>query len=625
MGYKARLINLPEGEEFAPPEQRVKEIRELLSPCVFPLGFSGTDRSQWEVVKSSSVGQDLLRGAKEIASLEPRLTVTNELYLRAIEEDSQAEHREIVRPQRKRMTLLPLAQCIDPTGEYLPIIEKDLQSILQLKSWINPLFDGAKKSYGGEVFFNDLTSLHYANLLIFADYLLGDWLQESIRKFIHVEVERRILKPYQQCIQTGQRAYWWVTEKNNWNSVCLACITACALYLCRDLDERAWYIALAEKLITHSEQGFSKCGFYLEGVNYWMYGFGHYILLSEIVRAATGGKIDWLKKPLVEKMTQHGIRIEVQNGAFPSMADCASDVVPATWSVHWMNNRIDDTRQRRSTDKAIDSLKGFQYQSPFQLLLILFHQVDISCPYERTLGERIRDWFEEVQFLICRPKKESRVKLAATVKGGDNGFNHNHNDIGTYTVLIDDEELLTDPGGEVYTTRTFSDHRYESNLLNSYGHPVPVVAGQLQMEGEEAYASVIDVSFSDGVDRVILDLKDAYRVGSLEKLIRHFTYDRAGDGSVEVMDDVSYTQPEAFEIALITYAEWERQEDGLLRVFKNQKSVEVTVFSLDGELEFHHCIINESSTPTRLAWRFKEPISHARIVTSIRPMMETIS
>lgn len=31
--------------------------------------------------------------------------------------------------------------------------------------------------------------------------------------------------------------------------------------------------------------------------------------------------------------------------------------------------------------------------------------------------------------------------------------------------------MLADPGSEVYTSRTFSDKRYESNVLNSFGHP----------------------------------------------------------------------------------------------------------------------------------------------------------
>ena len=66
------------------------------------------------------------------------------------------------------------------------------------------------------------------------------------------------------------------------------------------------------------------------------------------------------------------------------------------------------------------------------------------------------------------------------MKGGHNAEMHNHNDVGSYTVVIGDQPVLADPGTEIYTKRTFTEHRYDSPVLNSYGHPVPVIGGQLQ-------------------------------------------------------------------------------------------------------------------------------------------------
>ena len=41
--------------------------------------------------------------------------------------------------------------------------------------------------------------------------------------------------------------------------------------------------------------------------------------------------------------------------------------------------------------------------------------------------------------------------------------------------------IALDAGGEDYTSRTFSSRRYESQALNSFGHPVPRVAGAMQL------------------------------------------------------------------------------------------------------------------------------------------------
>ncbi|MDB6028847.1 MAG: hypothetical protein JWM68_5070, partial [Verrucomicrobiales bacterium] len=51
--------------------------------------------------------------------------------------------------------------------------------------------------------------------------------------------------------------------------------------------------------------------------------------------------------------------------------------------------------------------------------------------------------------------------------------------------------VLVDPGSEVYTGRTFSSNRYESDVLNSFGHDVPVVAGKLQSAGAKHRAIVL--------------------------------------------------------------------------------------------------------------------------------------
>ena len=139
--------------------------------------------------------------------------------------------------------------------------------------------------------------------------------------------------------------------------------------------------------------------------------------------------------------------------------------------------------------------------------------------YALEQGSGLREWWEDEQFLICRPRPGASLRLASTFKGGHNGVNHNHNDLGAFTVMIDDRELLVDPGAEIYTARTFSRHRYEGDLLNSFGHPVPVVAGQLQPPGADEYtkgigtdirARVVATCFSELEDRVTLDLRKAH-------------------------------------------------------------------------------------------------------------------
>jgi hypothetical protein len=630
MGHGDQNINLPGDHNFSPDPKRVQELMALIDGP-FHLGKPATDREAWDAIRSSQLGEQLLHEARKANELEPLNCFTNEDCLYVIETQDRAPFDKLRVPVAPRQVLLPIAECLEPDGQYLPRIEEGIQQLCAVNSWTFPLHQLGRKLYDREAYFVDLVSTHYAGNLTSTLHLLEDRLKPKTCQLIRDEIETRIFKPFEERVKSGRDGFWWFIVNHNWNSVCLSQILSCALRLKEDPEERAWYIATVEKLLKHSEDSFEHSGFYIEGVGYWAYGYSHYVLGAELVRGATGDQIDWMQKPRVEKASHFGHRMEIQQQAYPTFADCKRDVLPAQWLKNWLNNRIDSNRKTRKTavpSKAFDPIH-FQF-SPI-IHLLLFHQIDPNQAYAVDEGHEIRDWFEDVQFLISRPGEKSSSRLAATFKGGHNGANHNHNDLGTFTVLSGKEELLTDPGAEVYDKRTFSVQRYEGDLLNSFGHPVPVIGGELQFPdktyhrtgfGRDAYTVLVDTTFTEQRDQVILEMDRAYKVRHLENLIRAFRYDRTSDGSVEVCDQVKYSQADTYETALITYADWQQLHDGRLRISANGEAIEVEVSCDQGELEFSHCVIQESSTPTRLSWRLKEPILEANIriyVTSIQP------
>ncbi len=129
--------------------------------------------------------------------------------------------------------------------------------------------------------------------------------------------------------------------------------------------------------------------------------------------------------------------------------------------------------------------------------------------------------------------------MGVALKGGHNDEHHNHNDVGSYVFCIGDSMTLVDPGAEVYTRRTFSAERYVSNVLNSFGHPVPRVAGQLQKTGRSAAAKVLKLELADDQDTLQFDLTSAYPVKTLKQLTRTFVFQRSS-GSLTVTDEVKF-------------------------------------------------------------------------------------
>ena len=83
---------------------------------------------------------------------------------------------------------------------------------------------------------------------------------------------------------------WWLTTTNNWNAVCLAGVTIAATAMIDDRHERAFYLAAAEKYIRNFLDGFTADGYCSEGLGYWNYGFGHFLLLAESLSSGDRGK-----------------------------------------------------------------------------------------------------------------------------------------------------------------------------------------------------------------------------------------------------------------------------------------------------------------------------------------------
>ena len=191
-------------------------------------------------------------------------------------------------------------------------------------------------------------------------------------------------------------------------------------------------------------------------------------------------------------------------------------------------------------------------------------------------GHRNRDWFEGSQVYIGRPLV-GQAGLALSFKGGNNGTSHGHNDLGSFVVVSGKTPLLVDAGSTVYNAATFGAKRYENQVINSYGHAVPRVAGQLQGQGAKYLATVVNTKFTDSADSLTLDLTKGYDVPSLRSLRRTFGYSRGDKGAVTVSDRVEFDSPQAFGTALITFGEAREEKPGVWLISQNGQSVRAAI------------------------------------------------
>ncbi len=489
-----------------------------------------------------------------------------------------------------RLRSLVLAESAEGRGRYLRRIEDYLNAICGMRSWVLPAHDcggGARGTFDGRCPTVDLVaSLLAADLAEVLD-LVGGRLDSAVVARVKREAERRVFGPVRRELrfhsnQGGDPSrcfrfyHWWIEGKDNWNAVCWHGLSAAALGLLDDPLDRALFVEGAVNAVPQYVASFTDDGYCSEGMGYWNYGFGHFLQMGMLFRQASGGKVDVFADPKLRRVGAYARGYTLRPGASPSFADgCGAafeeylEIVDRIWP---------------DLPKALEAVTEFP----------------VGCVW-----------------LLRDPNG-----LSVAFKGGHNGELHNHNDVGSYYVMDRDCFVGGDAGGEEYTRFTFGPRRYDSKILNSYGHPVPVVGGKLQTLGRKAAAKVVSKDFAGAVQTVALDLTSAYDVPTLKSLVRTFVYDRAAK-TFTVRDRVEFSQPTAFESAFNTYLECAnsacRAGYGSTEV-KVGWDVRPEIAVKGGAYELAEEDIPNPNriSPRRVAVRFKAPVRSAEVVLTYR-------
>ena len=599
-------------------KNRVKQIAGLLTQRPGGFGEPVGNRNAWRRLAKEDSFKTVIPDAERLLKT-PVPDQPDELYLDFSKTGNRTRWQRVAGRRRGRIQTLVLAECIENKGRFLPAFGEVLRAICAERTWVMPAHDRSLTNFHGKIIDIDLGSSALGWSLATADYLLADQLDSKTRDLIRDNLDRRIFQPYLNMVQDKRKKNWWITGTNNWNAVCLANVTGAALAVIDSRDERALFVAAAENYSKYFLEGFTDDGYCSEGLGYWNYGFGYYVMLCEAVYQATDGKVDLLDDPKAKQAATFGSKIEIINDVYPAFADCSIRAKPSSRLMYYVSRRLGMGLRRWEQIDVVSP--GALYQS---MMYSFPNTASMATPArDSSGGPGIRSWFDQAGVLVCRPGSNSSSKFAVALKGGHNNEHHNHNDVGSFVVVTGDKPLLIDPGGEVYTERTFSGRRYESNVLNSFGHPVPRVAGKLQRTGRQAQARVIRRDFTDGADTLVLDITSAYDVPELKKLERTFVYSRVGSGSLTVTDEVVFSKPSHFDTALITFDTWNTYSGSSLIVRDESESLRVDIKVTGGDYEIQPETIKEDLSvrkdPTRIGIHLTRPVTHAVVTLTIKP------
>ncbi|HOS43310.1 MAG TPA: heparinase II/III family protein, partial [Armatimonadota bacterium] len=460
------------------------------------------------------------------------------LYMEFARNGNRARYEGPYFARRQRLGRLALAEAFAYQGRFLDEIINGLWLIAEEATWCIPahalrLPDDALPRQDLESV--DLFACETAMVLAETRYLLHDALRAvspALVERLDREVQRRVIIP----VETRDD-FWWLSGRNNWSPWCAANTLGAALYL---LDDTARLAALTHTLMgvvdrfiaTYGEDG--GCD---EGPSYWTVAAGAMLLFLEHLHSRTDGAVDIYAIPRIQAMGRYFPAAHLDGPWVLNFADAPAKLSPPRAVVYRYGERIGDAAMR---NLALLGMRQWDPAGPVTPPLMfggsgagithalreLFWVPADAVPTAETHATHV--WLPDLQVMIARESPEACTGLAVAAKGGHNDENHNHNDVGHVVIMLDGQPAIIDIGVETYTQQTFSPRRYALWCIRAGGHNAPLVNGVEQAPGRERRATHVRYTSEGAVQRLALNLEEAYPPeAGLRALRRTVTLDAA--------------------------------------------------------------------------------------------------
>jgi len=546
------MINLAAVGPISP--ERIVQIADMLPERPAGFGIPCSNREAWNPL-AAQFAKQVSQASSDLER--PIPPWDNDAYLEFTRSGDRTRGENLLRSRQGLLAPLVLAECVEGHGRFIPRIAELLDSLSAQQSWTYPAHDPKLDSFGGRRQFVELNSAQLANSIAETLYLLGDRLPNSTRTNAMRALEYHVFSPMRRAYETGAGESWFPMQ-SNWIPFCLNGVTSAALAVLQNPHDRALFVAGAEHYYTNYLAGFPKDGYAVEGIGYWDYGMTAFSELREIIWQSTKGGVDLFQNPFVRQIALFGLQFQMQPDVVADFGDAPFNERPSRPLIAYLENvfgPVDPLAQKATDldklppvgDLVFDVMTSFPIRS----------QISPSVQERESLESMaLRTYYPISKVLVCRPANSRQ--LAITIKAGGN-TTHSHNDIGSFTIGQGHTQPLGDPGGpNFYTADTFSSRRLESPLLNSYGHPVPMIGGHLQLDATKVNASVMTTSFHSDIDSITFDITSAYDDPQLRRLERSMSYSRQGSGAIDIKDKFELSSPTDVEEALPTHGTWEQ-------------------------------------------------------------------
>jgi hypothetical protein len=506
---------------------------------------------------------------------EPITFVPASLYLNYRRTGSRSPHDGIIGSRRSRLMAFVIGECMERKGRFMDAIMDHAWAICEESSWVIPAHSRTSLPEYTDISWIDLFSAETGRVLAETVYMIGDRMDEHdpmIRQRILHEIERRCWQPYME-----RNDFWWLfatnrAHVNNWTAVCNCGVVGAAILAMEDnplppfgKGDTTTLAKMIEKCL-RSMNDFLRCfdpdGGCDEGPGYWGYGVSNYVWLSYLMEMRTEGKLSLLNAPEMRDIAMFPQRATLSGQNVANFSDCSPRVGFPPSLMFYLGERLSVPQISAFAQYQYDlSSRGFGRYGVRDLAWMP------KEPYPEKWEREAHVYFSGQQWMISRADADDENSLILAAKGGNNGENHNQNDVGNFIVHCGGESLIVDLGSGTYTKDYFSGGRYEILVNSSWGHNVPLINGCQQPAGAQYAAQVVEHSSSEAEDALELELKGAYpKEAKLESLRRRMSLHRSPD-RIDIDDQIHLDEKMGvYRCPLYTFGEVTQENEGELRI-----------------------------------------------------------
>ncbi|MEX0331100.1 MAG: heparinase II/III family protein [Puniceicoccaceae bacterium] len=476
----------------------------------------------------------------------PTLRATD--YLHFYETGSQVGFQKIYMDRLKTLETLLYAEILEGEGRFVRDIANGVWALCEQTSLAQPAHLNVELPGAGMPSLDHpilaLLACEAAVLMATADYFFReelDALHPEFRKRMRYEVNRQILTPYLE-----RTDYWWMAyEKpftNNWNPWITSNYLLCAIVFSESREELVPHVVKAVDVLDRFLNVYPEDGGCEEGPAYWNHAGGRLLDCLELLGAATGGLIDLYDEPLVREMGEFMWYSSIHPPWYVNFADAFARYTPEATTLFRYGKAVgsENLMAFATTMPVKPYLSSWRLESVYfrQLPAIAIRKelLDYDRPFEPSTFVALPD----LETAYVRQSTDTGSGFYLAAKGGYNAESHNHNDIGNFIIFLDGEPLLIDTGVGTYTSKTFSEQRYEIWSMQSSYHNLPDINGQPQPHMIQWRSDFFETRHSEDGATIKIGITSAYpEAANLADYTRTLRFDRSSE-RISILDSFAF-------------------------------------------------------------------------------------